>query len=130
MFRETLRTKMQERNLTAKDLASLIETDEDRTEGVQVYRVIENWVGKKGSIPNAERAVSLAQALGTTVEYLVTGKDESVSFEDRSLIELARKYRKALSDLEEMDDLQRSTVLIQIEAVADSCRETVEKKNG
>jgi len=121
---------MQERNLTAKDLASLIETDEDRTEGVQVYRVIENWVGKKGSIPNAERAVSLAQALGTTVEYLVTGKDESVSFEDRSLIELARKYRKALSDLEEMDDLQRSTVLIQIEAVADSCRETVEKKNG
>lgn len=130
MFRETLRTKMQERNLTAKDLAALIETDEDRTEGVQVYRVIENWVGKKGAIPNAERAVSLANALGTTVEYLVTGKDDSSTFEDRSLIELARKYKKVLSDLEDMDELQRSTVLIQIEAVADSCRETAKKKNG
>lgn len=125
-----LRQKMQEKNLSAKDLACLIETREDKEKNVQLYRVVENWIGKKSAIPSAERAVAIAKALGVTVEYLVKGKDDTKDFEDRSLLELAKKYQKALSDLEAMDELQRSTVLIQIEAVADSCRETSKKKNG
>lgn len=67
--------------------------------------------------------------MGVDAEEIVYGKNVE-SFEDRSLLELARKYQKTLYDLEAMDELQRSTVLIQIEAVADSCRETAKKKNG
>jgi len=83
----------------------------------------------KSPIPDIVDGAKIAKACGITVEHLVFG-DEISDFEDRSLLELARKYRKALSDLEAMDELQKSTVLIQIEAVADSCRETSKKKNG
>lgn len=130
MFRETLRTKMQELNLTAKDLASLIETDDDRAKGIKVYRVVENWISKKGNIPNADRAVNIAKALGVSVEYLVTGKDGSLNFEEQHLLNQARKYHTVISDLEDMDEIQRNTMLIQIKAVADACRQTARQKNG
>lgn len=93
------------------------------------YMTFKGWIAKD-VLPRAEDAVKIAKALGVTVEYLVTGRDDSQSFEDYQLLDLAKKYQKALSDLEDMDELQRSTVLIQIEAVADSCRETSKKKNG
>jgi len=38
-------------------------------------KTIENYVKKDSSIPSADKAVLIAQALGVTVEYLVTGKD-------------------------------------------------------
>ena len=37
-------------------------------------KTIENYVKKDSSVPSADRAVLIAQALGVTVEYLVTGK--------------------------------------------------------
>jgi len=37
-------------------------------------KTIENYVKKDSSIPSADKAVLIAQALGVTVEYLVTGK--------------------------------------------------------
>ena len=73
--------------------------------------------------------MKVCKSIGVSAEDIVFGKANE-EFEDRHLMDLARKYRKALSDLEDMDELQRSTVLIQIEAVADSCRETTKKKNG
>ncbi len=39
---------------------------------------IDNYLSGQKSLPNAENAVCLAEALGTTVEYLVTGRDKSV----------------------------------------------------
>jgi transcriptional regulator with XRE-family HTH domain len=38
-------------------------------------KTIENYVKKDSSIPSADKAVLIAQALGVTVEYLVTGKN-------------------------------------------------------
>ena len=37
-------------------------------------KTIENYVKKASSVPSADKAVLIAQALGVTVEYLVTGK--------------------------------------------------------
>ena len=37
-------------------------------------KTIENYVKKDSSIPSADKAVLIAQTLGVTVEYLVTGK--------------------------------------------------------
>jgi len=39
-------------------------------------KTIENYLKKDSSIPSADKAVLIAQALGVTVEYLVTGKNE------------------------------------------------------
>ncbi|MCL2602284.1 MAG: helix-turn-helix domain-containing protein [Treponema sp.] len=38
-------------------------------------KTIENYVKKDASVPAADKAVRIAQALGVTVEYLVTGKN-------------------------------------------------------
>jgi len=40
-------------------------------------RSIENYLRENGSIPSADKAVQIAQVLGVTVEYLVTGADSS-----------------------------------------------------
>jgi transcriptional regulator with XRE-family HTH domain len=37
-------------------------------------KTIENYVKKDSSLPTADKAVLIAQALGVTVEYLITGK--------------------------------------------------------
>ena len=41
-------------------------------------RNIENYLRENASIPSADKAVQIAQVLGVTVEYLVTGKDMPV----------------------------------------------------
>jgi transcriptional regulator with XRE-family HTH domain len=40
-------------------------------------RNIENYLRENASIPSAEKAVQIAQALGVTVEYLVTGNNSA-----------------------------------------------------
>ena len=40
-------------------------------------RNIENYLRENASIPSADKAVQIAQVLGVTVEYLVTGIDTS-----------------------------------------------------
>lgn len=39
-------------------------------------KTIENYLKKDSSIPSADKAVLIAQTLGVTVEYLITGKKE------------------------------------------------------
>ena len=64
-------------------------------------RNIENYLRKDASMPSADKAVRLAQALGVTVEYLVNGNalsDESkLSFfppELRTMIKLGGSLSK------------------------------------
>lgn len=120
MFRDTLRALMTERNVTAKDLAGMIETEDDKARKVKLYRSIENWTSKRASMPGADRAVAIAGAFGVTVEYLVTGKDSEKTYEDMRLLALARRHRKALEALDRLDELTLATVNTQIEAVAGS----------
>jgi transcriptional regulator with XRE-family HTH domain len=63
-FRDNLRealdfTGMEQKELAAKTGLSL--------------KTIENYVKKDSSVPLADKAVLIAQALGVTVEYLITG---------------------------------------------------------
>lgn len=118
MFRDKLRELMQTKNLTAKDLASMIETDEDRQRGTKLFRVIENWAGKRASMPSADRAVAIAKALGVSVEYMVEGKDSSLSYDEIRLLSLAKKNREILEALDSMDYQTRDIIKAQIMAVA------------
>ena len=65
-FKENLREALEYSGLGQKELAYKAGTS---------LRNIENYLRKNGVIPTAEKAVRIAQALGVTVEYLVTGKD-------------------------------------------------------
>ena len=66
-------------------------------------RAIDTYVRTKSSMPPADTAVKIAKALGVTVEYLVTGEDESVPKEigrlTRSILNLNKRDQKLVTSL-------------------------------
>jgi len=65
-FRENLREAIDYSGLEQKEVAYKANIS---------LRNIENYLRENASIPAADKAVKIAQALGVSVEYLVTGKD-------------------------------------------------------
>jgi len=64
-FRDNLREALEFVGMEQKELA--LKT------GISL-KTIENYVKKNSSVPSADKAVLIAQALGVTVEYLITGR--------------------------------------------------------
>jgi transcriptional regulator with XRE-family HTH domain len=64
-FRDNLRETLDFVGMEQKELAAKT--------GLSL-KTIENYVKKDSSLPSADKAVIIAQALGVTVEYLVNGK--------------------------------------------------------
>jgi len=64
-FRDHLREALDFTGTEQKELAAKT--------GISL-KTIENYVKKDSSVPSADKAVLIAQALGVTVEYLITGK--------------------------------------------------------
>jgi len=65
-FRENLREAIDYSGIGQKELA--------RKANISL-RNIENYLRENASIPSADKAVQIAQVLGVTVEYLVTGNN-------------------------------------------------------
>lgn len=87
-FRENLRETIDFCGLEQKELAHKAKTS---------LRNIENYL--KGAIPAADTAVQIAQALGVTVEFLVSGKVSPAEYfptspEIRNLIKSITKLPK------------------------------------
>jgi transcriptional regulator with XRE-family HTH domain len=64
-FRDNLREALEYSGMEQKELAAKT--------GLSL-KTIENYVKKDSSLPSADKAVLIAQALGVTVEDLITGK--------------------------------------------------------
>ena len=90
-FRENLREALDYSGLEQKELAYKADIS---------LRNIENYLRENASIPVADKAVKIAQALGVTVEYLVTGKNLPVeaalaaNLEFKNLIHNIKKLPK------------------------------------
>ncbi|MCL1930892.1 MAG: helix-turn-helix domain-containing protein [Treponema sp.] len=84
-FRENLREALDYSGLGQKELAYKANVK---------LRSIENYLREDASIPMADKAVQIAQALGVTVEYLVTGKNSSDTYIDPEIRKLARVIKK------------------------------------
>jgi transcriptional regulator with XRE-family HTH domain len=65
-FKENLREAIEYSGLFQKELAYKTKIP---------LRSIESYLREDSSIPSADKAVRIAQILGVTVEYLVTGKN-------------------------------------------------------
>jgi transcriptional regulator with XRE-family HTH domain len=70
------------KNLTQEELSNIIKVP---------FRTFQGWLSK-GILPDVEQAARIATALGTTVEYLVSGKEPDAS----------RKYRDALKKIQDI----------------------------
>ena len=90
-FRENLREALEYSGLEQKELAYKANVR---------LRSIENYLRENGSVPIADKAVQIAQVLGVTVEYLVTGKDTReeeyrvIDPEIRNLVRVIKKLPK------------------------------------
>jgi len=87
-FKENLREAIDYSGLEQKEVAHKANIS---------LRNIENYLRENASIPVADKAVRIAQVLGVTVEYLVTGKNLPVkvlSSSNPEIQELIRNINK------------------------------------
>ena len=109
-FRENLKAELAYKDILVKELAAL--------SGIS-RRTIDNYLREDGSMPLADAAVRIAEALGVTVEYLITGREqqerrnpplpdpkvilkslESLNMRDRKIVLSVIKTLKEIKDAE------------------------------
>ena len=66
-FRENLKAELAYKDILVKELAAL--------SGIS-RRTIDNYLREDNSIPSVDAALRIAEALGVTVEYLFTGREQ------------------------------------------------------
>lgn len=97
-FKENLKAELSYKDMLVKELSA--------RSGVN-KRTIDNYFRKDGSVPSAAAAVSIAQALGVSVEYLMTGREQH---RGKSIASLAPDLRQILRSLEELSPADRKVV--------------------
>lgn len=104
-FRENLKSELVYQDIRVKELA--------HKSGINP-RTIEQYLSAAAKMPSAENAVKIANALGVTVEYLVTGKDQSEnpqeSEEHKNQILLYKKYCELITQAEHLNEQQLKAV--------------------
>jgi len=68
-FKENLKSELLYSDMLVKELAA--------KSGVNKHS-LDNYLNSRGQIPSVDAAVKIAQALGVTVEYLATGKEDNL----------------------------------------------------
>ena len=85
-FWQNVKDELEYQNLTQKDLAKAIS---------ESYNTLQTWI-KNDRYPDAWQAVNIAKILRTSVEFLVTGKDEKITANNDRAIELLEKAIRSL----------------------------------
>ncbi len=112
-FKENLKDELKYQGILVKELAE--------KSGV-AKGTIDHYLAEKCTAPIAENAVKIAQALGVTVEYLVTGKEINLSKDKKSQnlevdISLYKKYHKIMQKLDNLPENIKSPICKIIEEV-------------
>ena len=97
-FRENLREALDFSGLEQKELAYKANIS---------LRNIENYLRENASIPIADTAVKIAQALGVTVEYLVTGKNLPVE----TALSVDPEFKKLFQNIKKLPKNEQAIVI-------------------
>ena len=108
-FRENLRSELDFQGLTVKELSAKT--------GI-IKGTLDNYLGIRASIPPADIAVKIAQALNVAVEYLVTGKDEKSK--SPAFIQINPETKSILTDLDSIPQNIQKTIKNLIHQTAES----------
>jgi transcriptional regulator with XRE-family HTH domain len=90
-FRENLKAELLYKDMLVKELAI--------RSGIK-KRTLDNYLREEGSIPPADAAVRIANALDVSVEYLITGKDMGRKTKRDPLADLNPLVRMTIQVLE------------------------------
>ncbi len=102
-FKENLKTELDFKGMKVKELAFY--------SGVN-KRTIDQYLSSAAKMPSAENAVKIANALGVSVEYLVTGKTnkKDSSKEADTQIYLYKKYHELINQAEHLNEQQLKAI--------------------
>lgn len=101
-FSENLKELMQDLGLTTAALALKTGINEN---------TISNYLRRAGSMPPADKALKIAAALGTSVEFLLTGYTENKTSVSEYDIHKFKKYEKTIDALERMPAKKREPLI-------------------
>ena len=93
-FKRKLRAELDYHGLTVKELSAKT--------GI-AKGTLDCYLGVRSSMPPADIAVKIANALGVSVEYLITGKDEKKDVPLKFYNQNIRTIMKIFPDLNEKD---------------------------
>jgi transcriptional regulator with XRE-family HTH domain len=104
-FKENLKAELVYKDMLVKELAAL--------SGVN-KRTIDNYLRENGSVPSADAAVSIADVLGSSVEYLMTGHEPH---REKPFAILSPDLRIILKFLEELNQRDRKIVFNMVKSL-------------
>jgi len=96
-FRENLKSELKYLDMPVKELAA--------KSGINKL-TIDHWLSAKGKIPLLDKGVKIAQTLGVSVEYLVTGEDSP-----KTIHRFSNTSRLIAQLSEKLDDRKKAFVL-------------------
>ena len=101
-FRDNLRETINFCGLEQKELARIADIS---------LRNIENYLRDNASIPSADKAVRIAQALGVTVEYLVTGTNSQSRSSASNLEGIDNEIQQLIKSLKNLSKTKQHIVI-------------------
>jgi len=101
-FRDNLREAIDFSGLEQKELAYKANIS---------LRNIENYLRANAAIPSADKAVQIAQVLGVTVEYLVTGIDTPAKSSARSVHGMDNETKQLVELLKKLPKVKQRIVI-------------------
>ena len=105
-FKENLKAELAYKDILVKELSAL--------SGVS-RRTIDNYLREDNSMPSIDAAIRIVEALGVTVEYLVTGRD----MQERDNSPLLPDPRVILKSIETLNTRDRKIVLSLIKSLTE-----------
>jgi len=98
-FKENLKSQLEYSGMLIKELAA--------SSGIK-KKTIDSYLGSNSHTPSVEAAVSIAKALGVTVEYLVTGKDPA---KNTPLSSLPADIQEIVTEAKQLNSKDRYVIL-------------------
>lgn len=101
-FRDRLREQI--------DFLGLLDKEVAARAGIS-KRAIDSYVGSRGCMPSADIAVRIAQVLGVSVEYLITGKNDVPNETSKNENSTQKEEQKLLRTFTELSQKDKKTVI-------------------
>ncbi|MDR3171000.1 MAG: helix-turn-helix domain-containing protein [Treponema sp.] len=98
-FKENLKNELTYTGMLVKELSA--------KSGIKKY-TIDNYLSNHSCTPSVDAAVKIAEVLGVSVEYLVTGHEMS---REKTLAYLTPEIRSAIQIIEQLDENDRKIAL-------------------
>jgi transcriptional regulator with XRE-family HTH domain len=98
-FKENLREALNFSGMEQKELAAQT--------GISL-KTIENYLKQESSMPSADKAVRIAQALGVSVEYLVTGGE---NHREKNHVPLSPELHRLIKSIKQLSKRDQRIVL-------------------